>query len=140
LTAAIDEDAQAFEAVMAAFKLPKETPEQQAQRAQAVEAATLEAARVPLVVAVKAVEVLSLASQVVTLGNINAISDGASAAAQARAALDGAGYNVRINVLGLQDQARAQPLLDQLVDLESQALVFEEQVRSALVQRGGLTF
>ncbi|HEX7974326.1 MAG TPA: cyclodeaminase/cyclohydrolase family protein, partial [Anaerolineales bacterium] len=138
LTSEIQRDAAAFEAVMAAFKLPKETPEQQDARARAVEQATLQASRVPLEVAGKSVEVLELASQVVALGNVNAISDGATAAALARAALAGAGYNVRINIGNLQDQAAAQPLLDRLIELERRATQIEDQVRNDLHNRGGM--
>ena len=55
-------------------------------------------------VAQKSVSVMALAERVVALGNLNAISDGASAAAMARAALTSAGYNVRINLAGLADK------------------------------------
>jgi glutamate formiminotransferase / formiminotetrahydrofolate cyclodeaminase len=139
LTAAIARDAAAFEAVMAAFKLPKETVEQQAARTQAIEAATLEAARVPLEVAQKAVVVLDLAAQVIASGNLNAISDGASGAALARAALTGAGYNVRINVASLQDAAAGQALLTELRRLENRANEIEGQIRAAIPARAGIS-
>lgn len=138
LTAAIQQDSAAFEAVMAALKLPKETEEQQAERGRAIEEATLGAAQVPLEVAGKAVEVLELAVEAVTFGNLNAISDGASGATLARAALTGAGYNVRINVAGLQDQTTARSFLTKLAELEVRAAQFEEQVRVQLSERGGL--
>ncbi|HEX9029426.1 MAG TPA: cyclodeaminase/cyclohydrolase family protein, partial [Anaerolineales bacterium] len=138
LTGAIQRDAAAFEAVMAAFKLPKETSEQQEVRARAVEQATLQASRVPLEVAGKSVQVLELAAQVVSLGNLNAISDGATAAALARAALTGAGYNVRINIASLKDRTAAQPLLDELNGLERRASQIEDQVRLELQNRGGM--
>ncbi|HNS38575.1 MAG TPA: glutamate formimidoyltransferase, partial [Anaerolineaceae bacterium] len=72
LTAAVDEDAAAFEAVMAAFKLPKDTEEQQAARNAAVQQATFAAAQVPLTVARRAVQVMDLALQAAQLGNLNA--------------------------------------------------------------------
>jgi formiminotetrahydrofolate cyclodeaminase len=72
------------------------------------------------------------------LGNLNAISDGATGAALARAALTGAGYNVRINIAGLQDQGPAQKLLGKLRELEGRAARLEEQIRMELVQRGGM--
>ncbi len=138
LTAAIEEDAAAFEAVMVAYKLPKGTPEEAQRRTEAVEAALLRAARVPLDVARKAVEVMGLAVQVVEGGNLNAISDGATGAAQARAAMIGAGYNVRINAAGLQNQAEVRRLLDDLNALEKEASKFETTIEQALVQRGGM--
>jgi formiminotetrahydrofolate cyclodeaminase len=84
------------------------------------------------------VETLELAVEVVELGNLNAISDGASGAAQARAALTGAGYNVRINLVGLKDQVTAGAMLAELAGLEAQAARLEERVRLALKERGGM--
>ena len=138
LSAAVAQDAAAFERVMSAYKLPKETPQEQEARAQQIESAMLEAARVPLEVARRAVEVLELALQVVAHGNLNAISDGATAAAQARAALTGAGYNVRINAVSLKDQDAANTLLEELAAMEKRAASLEERVRSELQERGGM--
>lgn len=139
LTQAIQQDAQAFEAVMAAFKRPKDTPEQQADRQNAIETATMQAAQVPLAVARKALQVLELAVYVVSRGNLNAISDGASAAAMARAALTSAGYNVRINIVSLKEPAQGQALLEALSSLEAQADELEKQIRMQMIARGGLT-
>jgi glutamate formiminotransferase/formiminotetrahydrofolate cyclodeaminase len=138
LTTAIDRDAAAFEAVMEANKLPKNTSEQQEARSQEVERATLGAAQVPLEVADMAVEVMELAVLAVSLGNLNAISDGATGAALARAGLTGAGYNVRINITGLQDQGAAHDLLEKLRKLEGRATSLEERIRVELVRRGGM--
>jgi len=139
LTAAIDEDSAAFEGVMASFKLPKDTPEQRRVRAEAIEKATLRAAQVPLTVAQKSVEVMALAERTVALGNLNAISDGASAAAMARAALTSAGYNVRINLAGLADKAAGDTLLDQLWTLEGKAVKLEINVQKSIQERGGFS-
>ena len=84
LTLAVDQDASGFKALMAAMKLPKETPEQQAFRAEKIESATIGAAEVPLEVSRCAVTVMELALEAATIGNLNAISDAASAAALAR--------------------------------------------------------
>ena len=139
LQAAVVQDAEAFKVVMDAFRLPKDTPEQQAERKEAIEAATLEAARAPLRVAEMAVQVLDLASQVIAVGNLNAISDGASGAALARAALNGSGLNVRINVNSLDNPQLGQPLVDQLVALEQRAAMLESEIRQQLQQRGNLS-
>jgi glutamate formiminotransferase/formiminotetrahydrofolate cyclodeaminase len=138
LTEAVAEDSAAFEGVMAAFKLPKDKLEQQTQRAEAIEAATLYAAQVPLAVAQKAVTVMALAERCVALGNLNAISDGASAVAMARAALSSAGYNIRINVAGLTDPVASENLLTQLHALEKKAVRIEKDVQKSLQERGGL--
>ena len=138
LTAAVDEDAAAFEAVMAAFKLPKDTEEQQAARNAAVQQATFAAAQVPLTVARRAVQVMDLALQAAQLGNLNAISDAGSGVALGRAALTGAGMNVRINLLGLDDQTPGAPLLLELAELEHRANRIESELRLALKERAGL--
>jgi glutamate formiminotransferase/formiminotetrahydrofolate cyclodeaminase len=139
LTRAIQRDADAFNAVMAALKLPKDSEEEEAIRLQAVESATLEAARVPLDVAGKAVEVLELAVQAVKDGNLNAISDAATGGALARAALTGAGYNVRTNLVNLTDRASAEALLEQLREAERRADEFEARLRDRLAERGGFS-
>jgi glutamate formiminotransferase/formiminotetrahydrofolate cyclodeaminase len=138
LTQAIQKDAQAFEAVMASYRLPKDTDDEAASRQQAVEAAMLNAARVPLETARMAVEVMELCSQAVAAGNLNAISDGASGAALARASLTGAGYNVRINVASLGDPSKGELLLQEIRQLERRAGEIEASIRSQLVERGGM--
>jgi glutamate formiminotransferase/formiminotetrahydrofolate cyclodeaminase len=139
LTAAVDEDASAFEGVIEAFRLPKDTPAQEKARGEAIEKATLCAAQVPLTVAQKAVSVMALAERAVALGNLNAISDGASAAAMERAALTSAGYNVRINVNGLANKTAGEALLDQLHTLETKAANLEKEVHKSIRERGGLS-
>ena len=138
LAAAVDRDMQAFNEVMAAFKLPKSSPEEQQARSRAIEEATLGAAHVPLEVAVYSLEVMELALQAVRLGNTNAISDGASAATFAHAGLKSAAYNVRINISSLQDADAGRSLIDQVHALESRANALEDQVREVLYNRGGL--
>jgi glutamate formiminotransferase/formiminotetrahydrofolate cyclodeaminase len=138
MTSGIVRDSQAFEKVMEAFKLPKETEAQQATRQEAIEQATLAATLTPLETARQAVEVMELAIDVVSQGNVNAISDGGTAAALARASLTGAGLNVRINTNSLKNRQPAEALLAELVLLEERADTIEEQVRQVLVERGGL--
>ena len=139
LTAAVDEDAAAFEGVMAAFKLPKDMPGQEKKRTDAIERATLRAAQVPLSVAQKSVSVMALAERAVALGNLNAISDGASASAMARAALTSAGYNVRINLAGLADKAAGDTLLSQLHTVEGKAVKLEKKIQKSIQERGGFS-
>ncbi len=139
LTTAVEEDSTAFEGVMAAFKLPKDTPSQENVRTEAIEAATLRASQVPLTVAQKSVSVIALAERVVALGNLNAISDGATAAAMANAALTSAGYNVRINLAGLNDKTEGDILLSQLHTLEVKADKLQKEVQKSIQERGGFS-
>jgi glutamate formiminotransferase/formiminotetrahydrofolate cyclodeaminase len=138
LTVAVKRDSAAFEAVMQAFKLPKNTPEDQYLRSQAIEEATLHATIEPAEVARKAVRVLELACQVIEVGNLNAISDGGAGAFLAVAALRGAGLNVRINAKSLDNRARADNLLSDLKELDNQAAILIDRVQVQLTERGGL--
>jgi formiminotetrahydrofolate cyclodeaminase len=72
------------------------------------------------------------------VGNLNAISDGATGATLARAAITAAGYNVRINVASLQDQQQAAALRQELRLLEQQADQLQAQVQAQLSERGGM--
>lgn len=136
---AVAADAEAFEAVMSAFKLPKEGEKQQKARTKAVQAATLEAARQPLKVAEMAVDCLDLARQAAELGNTNAISDAGSAASLARASLEGAGMNVRINLAALEEGKEGERMLEQLRTLEKKATDLGKQVRAHIETRGGFS-
>ena len=138
LSEAVKADAAAFEGVLAAFRLPHVTPEQQAKRVTAIEQATLLAAQYPLTVAQKAVLVMALAERCAALGNLNAISDAASAATLAHACLTSAGYNVRINVNGLSDKNSGEGLLTQLQALEVRARKLEKDLHHTLIERGGM--
>ena len=139
LTRAAQEDSAAFEAVMAAFKLPKNTEKEEADRNTAIEKATKHAAQIPLKVSQNAVSVMALAERAVALGNLNAITDAASAAAMARAGLTAAGYNVRINVASLNDRATGDSFLNQLRTLEERAAKLEKAIQKTLNERGKLS-
>ena len=137
LTQAVENDAAAFEAIMQAFKLPKETNQEKATRSQKIQEATFTATRIPLQTAKDAVSVMGLALKVADKGNSNAITDGASGAAMARAALTSAGYNVRINLASLQDTAKADAFLMELKALEARAAEMDAALKQVLVERGG---
>ena len=137
LTNAVDEDSTAFDRVMSAFRLPKENEDQIAARMETIRKATLQAAIVPLESARMSVRVMELACQVMQIGNPNAITDASTGAALAQAALTGSGYNVRINVLDL-DENEAELLINQLEQLEKQAAQSAEQVQEILRDRANL--
>lgn len=99
----VETDASVFEGVRAARRLPKDTPEALARRADALRAAWLHAATVPLHTARLAVDVAQLAAVLAEQGNPNAAGDAAVAALLAEAACRGLALNVRLNVAGLDD-------------------------------------
>jgi glutamate formiminotransferase/formiminotetrahydrofolate cyclodeaminase len=135
LSAAVERDALAFEAVLAATRLPKETEAEKAARQAAIKQATTQAAAVPLDVARQAVEVIELAAEAAESGNANAISDAVSAAALGHAGLKAAAANVCVNAAGLSDVSTAKPWLGELDQLEARAAATEREAQSALTTR-----
>ncbi|MFO7692732.1 MAG: glutamate formimidoyltransferase [Vicinamibacterales bacterium] len=103
LSRAVDEDTEAFNCVMEAMRLPKGTPEQQAERTRSLEAANKAAAEVPLQTARLCLEAITLAATAAERGNRNSASDAGVAALAARAGVEGAALNVRINLGGIAD-------------------------------------
>jgi glutamate formiminotransferase/formiminotetrahydrofolate cyclodeaminase len=138
LAEVVQRDAAAFSEVMAALRLPKETDEQQATRAAAIEAATHHAAEVPLETARMATRVIELAAELAETGNTNAISDCGSAGALAGAGLHAAGMNVRVNAANLQDQNAARRWQDALSELEEAAGRADQRLNVAIQERGGI--
>jgi glutamate formiminotransferase/formiminotetrahydrofolate cyclodeaminase len=105
LTKLIDTDKDAFNKVMEAFKLPRGSDEQIAARDEAVETANKKAAEVPLEVMRKSLEGLKLARIVAEKGNENSITDAGVAGLMGSAAIEGARYNVRINLTSITDES-----------------------------------
>jgi glutamate formiminotransferase/formiminotetrahydrofolate cyclodeaminase len=103
LLEAVDADTKAFNKVMEAFRLPKTTPEQAAEKDRAVEEANKEATLVPLGVMQMAVEAVRLARTAAGKGNRNSVSDAGVAGLAGQAAGEGAYDNILINLQGLAD-------------------------------------
>ena len=118
--ARIDEDSNAFNKIMAAFKLPKDTDEAKQARSAAIQDATKGAALVPFKVGQKANELFALAEEVITKGNQNAITDGAVAAMNARAAVRGAFLNVKINLGSIKDGLFVEDLQKKMAEIENE--------------------
>jgi formiminotetrahydrofolate cyclodeaminase len=121
LLALADEDAVAFDAVMAAYRLPKGTDEEVATRRGAIQAALAGAAAVPLGVARRSVDAMALAEEATASGNPNAASDGLSGGAALHAAALAALANVRINATSLADAARRDEILGECDGLRERA-------------------
>jgi glutamate formiminotransferase/formiminotetrahydrofolate cyclodeaminase len=117
----VAEDAAAFQAVMEAYRLPKDSDQEDERRAAAIETAMHRAAEVPLQVCQDAVHVMAFAADVAEKGNRNAISDAGSAGAMAGAAFKAAQYNVRINAGSVSDKQLAQKWLDEVQKLQGDA-------------------
>lgn len=106
----VQADADAFTPLAAAYKLPKETPEQQAHKAAVLEAALEGACAVPLEIMSACCEGIALAAEYAEKGSVMAISDAGCAALFCKAALQAAGLNVSINTRLMADKAHAAAL------------------------------
>ena len=128
----IDKDAQAYDAVFSAFKMPKDTDEQREARAAAIETTTLYAATVPLAVAALAVEIMPDIAEIADKGNKNAITDACVAMMTARTAALGAILNVRINIAGLSNADDASRLAGECDRLQALATERESALLSSV--------
>ncbi|MBW1872088.1 MAG: glutamate formimidoyltransferase, partial [Deltaproteobacteria bacterium] len=104
LMRAVDDDTAAFNEVMAAFRLPKKTAALKANRQRAIQQAMRQACLVPMNVLRSVGFVVELAEQAVLKGNRNSLSDAGVAGLCARAAAEGAYYNVQINLADIKDK------------------------------------
>jgi glutamate formiminotransferase/formiminotetrahydrofolate cyclodeaminase len=121
LVRAVDEDTDAFNQAMAAMRMPKGTPEQQASRNAALEAGDQQAASVPLATAGACLEAMALSLVVAEKGNASSASDAGVAALMGRAGVEGAVLNVLINLGSVKDEAFKRACRDETAKLQHEA-------------------
>ncbi len=129
---AVDLDTMAFNKVMDALKLPQKTDEQKEKKARAIEEATQEATLVPLGVLEKSIEALKLAKDIALKGNRNSLSDAGVAGLMAQAAAEGAYYNVKINLPGLEDADFKSKTKKQAATLVKKARILGDELREII--------
>ena len=104
---------------MAAYRLPKESDAEKAHRAERIQETTKMAALVPFTIGELAYDLFRLADAVVARGNTNAITDGAIAGIQARAAVKSAFLNVKINLGSIKVSYFVEELQTKMATIES---------------------
>ena len=124
----VDEDTEAFNKIMAAFGLPKKTDEEKAVRTQAIQEATLHAAEVPLRTMKAAMQTFIICRAMAKEGNPASVSDAGVGALAARAAVLGAGLNVKINAAQLHDRIIADRLIAEADSLVKKANEAEHEI------------
>ncbi|UFS98795.1 cyclodeaminase/cyclohydrolase family protein [Nocardia huaxiensis] len=131
-----DADAAAFTAVGNAYKLPKDDDEQLAARNEAITAALLGAARVPAAVVAVADEIVSLATELLPIGNPNVVTDIGAAADCARSAAASSQLNIAINVasLGSGSESEFAPVLTQIDEVIARADALHDDVVAAITK------
>ena len=136
---AVEADAAAYNKVMDAYKLPKENDVEKAARSEAIQAATLVAAQVPLSVAQTCASLLPLACEVAEKGNANAITDAASALTFANAAMTAALLNVEINLSSLKDEAFVAMAKEEKAKLRKAAAEYAVKMETLLQERAQIS-
>ena len=124
----VDEDTEAFNRIMAAFSMPKSTDEDKRLRSEAIQSATLFAAQVPLETMKTSFQAFEICRAMAETGNPNSVSDAGVGALAARAAVLGAGLNVKINASSLKDKAQAEALVSEADRLMAEADKTEREI------------
>ena len=131
----VDEDTDAFNAIMAAFCLPKKTDEEEATRTAAIQAATKIATTTPLRVMREALASMDIAHAMVTTGMESSISDAGVAALCARAAVRGAYLNVQINAKDIDDAAFVEETVREAKSIADAAEKREAEILAAVKEK-----
>ncbi|HVU96473.1 MAG TPA: glutamate formimidoyltransferase [Puia sp.] len=124
----VDADTRAFNAIMAAFGLPKATPEEKAARTAAIQQATKMAIEVPFRVMEVAAGSMALIRAMAETGNPNSVSDAGVGALCARAAVLGAFLNVRINAAGYEDKQYVADVIAKGTSIQQETLRAEAEI------------
>lgn len=124
----VDEDSTAFDGVMDAFKMPRETDEEKQARSNAIQEGYKKALEVPLRCAEECLEVLKLQDVFAHYGNKNAITDVGIGVLLAHVGLEGALLNVRINLLSIKDQDYKEKIQKNVDDLMEEGNRLKEEL------------
>jgi formiminotetrahydrofolate cyclodeaminase len=128
----ISDDAQSFEGVLLAYRLPKESEEQKAYRTAQIQLALTGAVNVPSETAHRSFEVLQFLDELADIGNANALSDIAVGAQLAQTAVRGASYNVAVNLDSMTDSKLAGEMRDDIEGLLERSKVLADRVEGKL--------
>ena len=126
----LQDDTTAYNGVITAYKMPKDTPEQQAARTAAVQAGLIIAADVPLEICRVAVEVCRLSRVAAEIGNPGAVTDAGIGAILGEAAVVGAALNVTINLGSIKDEAYVAAAAAEIAALQAEAAALRVEVLS----------
>jgi glutamate formiminotransferase/formiminotetrahydrofolate cyclodeaminase len=131
----VDEDTCAFNGVMDAFGLPKDSEDQKEKRKGAIREATLKAIEVPFKVMKVSAEALELLEKMAEIGNPNSASDAAVGALCLRTAVSGAYLNVMINAVEFKDRSDVQDILIHADRLEKEVIKRCEQIQKQILTK-----
>jgi len=124
----VDEDTSAFDSVLEAMRMPRDTEEERAARTEAMQEGYRIATRVPLGTVEQCRDALALCAEMVEIADPGMVSDVGSGALMAHAGARAAAYNVRINLPHIQDEAFRKEMLDGIHDLLAECTGLAEKV------------
>lgn len=124
----VDEDTDAFNRIMEAYRLPKNTEDEKKIRTRSVNDATKNAIIVPFTVMETAYSAFPLIREMVEKGNPSSVTDAAVGALALRSCIRGAFLNVKINAASLDDKAFAEEIIRKGSEIESKAIHLEEEI------------
>ena len=124
----VDEDTNAFNKIMACFSMPKTNDQEKAERAAALQAATIYATEVPFRPMECAFNAFELSEAMAKEGNPNSVSDAGVGALCIRTAIQGAYLNVKINAVGIKDRAIAENILNKAKEISELADKKEREI------------
>ena len=131
----LQEDTTAYNGVIAAYKMPKETAEEQAARSQAIQAGLIVAADVPLEICRVAAAVCRLAKVAAGIGNPRAVTDAGIGAILGEAAVVGAALNVKINLGSIKDEAYVAKAAAEIEAIQAEAAALRAETHEITLSR-----
>lgn len=131
----IDRDTEGFNQVMAAFKMPKDTEEQKAERRAAIQEGTIASTDAPLRNMQFAVQALEAAEMLAGKFNPNCLSDFGVGILNLKLCVQGAGMNVKINVPGINDETVARAYQDKADQLEARGIEIADRLYAETKER-----
>jgi glutamate formiminotransferase/formiminotetrahydrofolate cyclodeaminase len=135
LVRAVDADAEAFEGIMKARRLPSNTEQEKQAKNQAVQEASKKAVLVPLETSALSLNAIQIAETTAQYGNPNAISDCCTGAQIAFAGLKGGIYNVLINLKGIEDERFRDQMRQQCAEMEEKARTVLDRIEKMLEEK-----
>ncbi len=128
----VAEDAEVFEPLARAYGMPRGTPEEKQKKEQVLQAALVQAARVPLEIARCSLAALKLLDEYAQKGSRLVVSDAGTGALLCKAALQGAGLNVLVNLKLMKDENLKKELAEELAALEREGLALADRIYSSV--------
>ncbi|VAV86177.1 Glutamate formiminotransferase @ Glutamate formyltransferase / Formiminotetrahydrofolate cyclodeaminase [hydrothermal vent metagenome] len=128
LLALVDEDTNAFNKIIAGFRMPKSSEAEKEERSKAIEAATIYATEIPLQVMETAFASMEVMDAMTKIGLQNSLSDAGVGALCARTAVYGAYFNVRINAKDIKDRRKAEDLLSKAKTIFDNTVALEAAI------------